>query len=493
MTQKGAVPASSEALRARGALGNCSLLLPLLVSVVMMTCSVLWLRGGVLHYEVEERLPYYLSDGSLLGKLYDSEYLDGGMYQARELSYFFDYIDCKFISWCVALGHPHFLSLTHYVFLLVMSLVLWRFGVEELKLARWIALGVLLLFWTAPAVFLGGAVFRTAKIGVALAVVVLYWRICRVLRAARENPGCCLSARLWLVCFGWAWAATLFDRQGAFMVGVIVVFLGFWFFGYREKSVRKLLGAFGAALALSILYNHIIAPWLTLMTNNYWPDFKYQNLPWRDLIAMPVFYITWGLSLYFEAIRFFLGNIPEWGAVLAVIGLICLALAGGTGRQESKPFYSGALGLVLSQTALIWVMLILMVLRHPPLVWPELQRVYYLLPVGSMFAMTFLLALSRPQTRRLLPKWCLALLLGAALLGNIVALPRHTAIVREGHARADYQSTAALLDALRNLRNPGYAISPAIARNRVFQFFHDGTFTKKPAILPRNKDKTKNI
>ena len=489
-----AAPASSEAPRAQNARGNHSLLFALLVSMVMMICSVVWQHGGVLYPEVESRLPYYLSHGSLLSKLYDSDYLDMGMYQARELSYFFDYIDCKFIACCVALGHPHFLSLTQYVFLVLISLVLWRFGVGELKLERWIGLCVLLLYWTTPAVFLGGAFYRTAKIGVALAVVVLYWRIFRILRAARDIPRCGLSARSWLVCFGWAWAATLFDRLGVFMVGVIVVFLGFWFFAYREKSVLKLTGAFVAALALSIIYNEIIAPLLTVSISHYWPDFKYQHLPWGDLTGRPVFFITSAFSLYFDAVRFFIGNIPQWGAALVVIGLVYLALVTGGGRQESKPFFRAAQGLFLSQTVLIWVMILLMVLRHGTLLWPNERRLYYFLPVVSMFSMTLLLVLSRLQTRRMLPGRCLALLLGGALLGNAIALPRHDANIRAGllmESLSDcYQSTPVLLDALRNLRNPRYLVSPAIALNRVFQFFHDGHFSKTPAILPRDKNKT---
>jgi len=485
-----AVSANAEALRAQNGRGKFSLLFPLLVAMVMAICSVVWQHGGVLHYEIEVRLPYYLSNGSLPGKLYDSDYLDWGMYQARELSCFFDYIDCKFIGWSVALGHPHFLSLTQYVFLVLISLVLWRFGAGELKLERWIVLGVLLLFWTTPAVFLSGAFFRTAKIGVTLAVVVLYLLIFRILRAARENPEYRLSARSGLVCFGWAWAATLFDRQGVFMVGVIVVFLGFRFFGYREKSMLKLIGVFAAVLVLSVLYNYIIAPLLTLSLDGYWPDFKYQHLPWGNLAQQPFYFMGSGLSLYLDAIRFFFGNIPPWAAAGVVVGLVYLGLTAGAERRENKPFRRAALGFILSQTVLIWAMIVLMFLRHGALVWPDVRRASYFLPAISMFGMTLMVILSRVQTRRMLPNWCLAFFIGAALLGNIIALPRHRAIVRAGSLSAFYQSAPALLDALRNLRNPQYPISPEIARNRVFQFFHDGYFSKTPVILPHDKNKT---
>jgi hypothetical protein len=482
--------ASSRAPGAQNARGDFSLLLPLLVSLVMAICSVFWQHGGFLHYEVEARLPYYLSDGSLPGKIYDSDYLDGGMYQARELSYFFDYIDCKFIAWCVALGHPHFLSLIQYAFLVVISLVLWRFGVGDLKLERWIVLCVLLMFWTTPAVFLGGGFFRTAKIGVSLAVVVLYRSIFRILRSAREDPGYRLPLRSWLFCFAWAWAATLFDRQGVFMVGTIIVILCFRFIGYREKSVLSLTGAFVAVLALSVMYNHVIAPLLTLSLNNYWPDFKYQHLPWGDLVERPVSFITSGLSLYLDNVGFFLGNIPPWGAALAVVGLVCLALAPGAGGREGKLFFTATLGFLLSQTVLIWVMIALMVLRHGALVWPGMQMVYYYLPLMAMFGMTLLVVLSRLQMRPMLPGWCLALFLGGALMGNAIALPRNRAIVRPAELRGYSQFTPPLLDALRNLRNPRYPVPPEIAHNRVFLFFHDGYFTKTPIIRPLDRNKT---
>jgi hypothetical protein len=477
-------------LGAQGERGNLFLLPPLLVCVVMTVFSVLCQHGGFLHPEIEGRLPYYVAGGSLWSKLYDSDFLDGGMYQARELSYLFDYIDCRFIALCVALGHPHFLSLTFYVCLTLIGLMLWRCGVEELKLERWIVLCVLMMLWTTPAVFLGGTFFRTAKIGVALAVVVLYGRIFRILRAARGNPGHGLSARLWLGCFGWAWAATLFDRQGVFMVGLAVFFLAFWFLGYREKTTLKLMGAFAAALALSVIYNYVIAPLLTLSINDYWPDFKYQHLPWSDLLDKPFFYLGEGASLYIDTVRFFLGNIPAWGAVVVVAGLGFGALVPAPARQEGKAPVPGALGLFMSQTVLIWIMLTLMVLRHGGLRWPDVRRVYYFLPAVSMFAMTLLLALALLATARRLPKWCLALLLGGALLGNIIALARHDAILRNGSLKAEFQSTPALLHALRNLRNPQYPVSPELARNRVFQYFHDGHFSKTPPVLPRDKDKT---
>ena len=52
----------SPAMGATGARGISSLLLPLLIALGMALGSAAVQHGGILHYEVEKRLPYYLSN-----------------------------------------------------------------------------------------------------------------------------------------------------------------------------------------------------------------------------------------------------------------------------------------------------------------------------------------------------------------------------------------------------------------------------------------------
>src|SRR2546427_124721 len=73
------------------------------------------LQLGVLNNEGYWYLPYYLSDRPLLAKVFDSRYTEVGLYQARELSYLFDWLDSIFIAACVHVGVPHFLSVTYFV------------------------------------------------------------------------------------------------------------------------------------------------------------------------------------------------------------------------------------------------------------------------------------------------------------------------------------------------------------------------------------------
>ena len=113
--------------------------------------------GGILHPEMDVRLPFYMSDTPLLNKIFDSDILDTSLYRARELSYLFDFVDSKFIQFCIENGLPHFLSLTHYIASIAIGCLLWLFCVRELKLHSLVGIGWLALFWTSPSIFLGGS------------------------------------------------------------------------------------------------------------------------------------------------------------------------------------------------------------------------------------------------------------------------------------------------------------------------------------------------
>src|SRR3972149_2764404 len=78
--------------------------------------SVFRVQGhGLLHPEALERIPNYLDDRSLFQKVYDIDKNEYGLYQARELSHFFDYIDANFIKLSALVGLPHFYSLAYFI------------------------------------------------------------------------------------------------------------------------------------------------------------------------------------------------------------------------------------------------------------------------------------------------------------------------------------------------------------------------------------------
>src|SRR5262249_1285129 len=152
--------------------------------------------------------------------------------------------------------------------------------------------------------------------------------------------------------------------------------LAFHYLARRERWLLELMAGFAAVLVWSLIYNHVLAPVLTLALNQYWPDFHYQQMPWSDLVFQPGFYALSGLELYFDAVRFFIGNIPDWAAVVVVLILLWLTRP----KRDKKPplVYWG---FFLTQTLLIWLLIVLMVLRHGGLLWPDVRRTYYFLPL----------------------------------------------------------------------------------------------------------------
>lgn len=135
-------------------IGKISLLHVTLLSCLFALISIASMNGGGLNEEISRRLIFHLSDKPFLNKMFDSKVLDDGFYRARELSYFLDFIDFKFIEFSIESGSPHFLSLTHYVLSIVTGCLLWLFFVKKLTLSPLMGIGLLTLFWTTPSVFL---------------------------------------------------------------------------------------------------------------------------------------------------------------------------------------------------------------------------------------------------------------------------------------------------------------------------------------------------
>jgi hypothetical protein len=451
------------------------------VCLVMAGLSAIYHQGGILHPELELRLPYYLSNRPLLNKVFDSRsVVDSGLYRARELSYFLDYIDCQFIALSVRLGFPHFLSLVHYVFAISIGCILWQFSVRELKLNAWIGLGLVLLFWTSPTVFLSGVFFRTAKIGAALTTVILYLYIYKIILADRQNKEYHLPTSYWWICFAVSFISSLLDEQGLFTLGLIIAFLLIWVWAYANINLLKLLGAFILGLVLSLIYRFYAAPYLTFILNQYWPSFSYQQLPWSELISnQGLFYLGAGPILFLETLRFLIGNIPEtimglFLVVPMVAILITYTKKSGFGKAENKIFWVTFIGLLLINVVFIIALYTLMVIRHPALFFLEVRLSgYYYLPTTAMFSMTLAFLLSRVVKIRFVPKWIVYTFLILAIAGNVIAIPQHKAVPARWDMQPYVQSGPKLLDALRNIDNPQYPIEPGIEKNLVYIFFRN--------------------
>jgi hypothetical protein len=447
----------------------------------MAAFSAWYHQGGILHPELDLRIPYYLSNRPLLSKLFDSRgILDSGLYRARELSYFLDYIDSQFIALSIRLGFPHFLSLIHYVFAILIGCILWKFSVRELKLNAWIGLCLVVLLWTSPTVFLSGVFFRTAKIGVALTTVILYLYVYKIILADRQNKEYRLPASYWWICFAVSFMSCLLDEQGLFTLGLIITFLLLWVLTFANINLYKLLGAFISSLMLSLIYRFYAAPYLTFLLNQYWPSFSYQQLPWPDLFSdQGLFYLGAGLILYLDTLRFLIGNIPETiiglSLVVPIVAiLITYMKISGSGKAENKTFRITFIGLLLTNVIFLIAMYSLMVIRHPAFFFIDVRLSgYYFLPTTAMFSMTLAFLLSRVIKIQFIPTWIVFAFLILAIVGNGIAIPQHNATLEHGFMQPYFQSGPKLLDALKNINNPQYSNEPDIENSPVYQFFRN--------------------
>jgi len=455
--------------------GKISLIHALVISLIFAGFSIAYHQGGILHPEMETRLPFYLSDKPLLNKLYDSRILDLDLYRARELSYFFDFLDSKFFELTVNIGRPQFLSIIHYLFSIAIGCILWLFAVRELKLNPWTGMGLLALFWTSPSIFLGGVIFRNGKIGVTLLTALLYLFIYKVISARQAGDESPISRKSSILYFLMLLGLSLLDEQGLYLNITVVAFLAIWRLGYRNSDIYMMLLLGVASILLHEFYRYIIAPQLTLMLNGYTPNFSYQTLPIQKLLQDLPAYLIAGIYLYVETFRFLIGNPPfAVGIILLVLAIffpIFYARKYPAESAASLAFFNLTfLAVVTTNCLMVIAMNTLMVLRHPPLMWPDVSRVYYWLPTNVMLALTLAILLKLLSNARV-SKWLILSTLLVAFAGNIAALPGHKATFLAGHMQKYFQSSPVVLDALASLDHPSNDPNPMVANNPVYLFF----------------------
>lgn len=438
------------------------------------------IHGGVLHPECRRFMPHYLSERPLLNKVFDSDVNDWRNYQARELSYFFDLIDCYFIDLGVRCGVPHLISLTYYLFVGLIVLTVWYFC-ASLQLDRFLTLCIIVLFLTSPSVFLSGFYFRSAKIGVSLMAVVFWCTAYRMLAPripASRPPAWQLPVQLAILAIT-SIAAALFDRQGVFLVAMACLFFALRLVSVRDRVTLLVFSVCLGSFGFSSLYNHWIAPKIIHHLNGYRPNFAFQHLDLHDLVERPLYYLHWGSSLFLKTTKFLLGNLTTVQTVaIAVPAIIWLASLQSpwqvrnlkTGKDQLFPWASAVVFTLMG--CLIVSMNMLMLLKHPMLLWWEdIQRIYYWLPVCSLIVMMIPLAVQALVQKQWLPKRAVATLLALLVTCNLISLPTHLHVFRTGHMVHCVAYTPQLLKALTRLSDDRFTPPAEVTRDEVYQLF----------------------
>jgi hypothetical protein len=440
--------------------------------------------GGLKHPEADFRIPFLLSPAPLLSKLYDSRLYDGGCYQARELSYLFDHLDCQFIAWSSQAGFPHLLSVTTLLSGVLLSLAVWCFCMRDLRLGTVTTLGLNMLFLTSPVMMLSSHFFRTGKIGAALMTVLCVILLFRAYHRqpplpARYTAGVCLGL------FGLAGTAMFFDRQGVFFAGVAIVGMALLAFQRADGCRWRWLLPLPLFLALGVngFYNRVVGTHLTWAFNGYWPSFDFQSDFLRDFVANIGRYLSEGFDLTVGTLGFFLGNLPHACVILGgggAVGWLLWRKCRQTSVRGNSPLSAARryvpLFLAVTIVGLVTVMNAIMACRHPPLLWPDIRLAYYWLPVAALWFVLAAVILHEFQhaVTRALPRRILQTVLFILVAGNIAALPRHRAVMHAGHLGPDMDWCAQYREVMRRPASSTEPVAPAVARNSVFQLFKYG-------------------
>jgi len=420
------------------------------LGVVTMLCvfipAIFW-KGGVLEGETVSFMINYADDRTVLQKVFNPLLNDFNMYQARELSYFFDYLDTTvFLFLLKRFDVTLFIPLSAVVATILIILV-YRGGVRRTLpgLDRVTAELLLLLFLTSFVVISTmGFFYRSTKPLLAPFLLAIMFHF---LRSAQSRVRGQIMERRWtlvtrqsLVAFVLLVIAALLDRQGFFYVLLACALLLVHFL--ITKKLKDLLIASVAAAIVAHLYNVVIGPAIIWAINAQRPDFTFQQIPAAAWAKLPVHCLQAGHLLT--------ANLAALAGGYLVIGYLVLALVAAWLIWRTIVFYKGsepgqrwehyksgrslAIFYALMILALHVGMFGVMITRHGYVYqWIDHWYWYYPLPfiVTTLFGLAVLLNAVLPGLRTV-NRRILKVALVLIALSNLAHLPRYRTLMVSG-------------------------------------------------------------
>jgi hypothetical protein len=419
-----------------------------------------------LHPESEIMLLNYTDDRGLSQKVFDINGTDWGNYQARELSYLVDYFDYNFVAFSLKNGFIHFLSLSNYIGIFLISLFFVRFCSRHLNLDNVITGLLLLLFLTSSTMILSGPIFRSAKIGVGTSLMGLFFLLYKKYKGEHGK-----NSLDYLLIFLASLSAVLFDQQGAYLIIASILVLSL--LPHRPGFNRwKIIGLLSASTALKFGYNYIIGPMLIFKINGYYPSFDFQTLNLKYFfIAMP-YYLTNGLYLFIGNVKYMVGNNDLVLIILIIFYFVIHPFSKYNINSVSNyvknykvifPQYLAIIGSIL-----LILMNSLMFLKHSPLIWPDVQRVYYWIPstVIILFALSLIIKTLIKEYNQNLIRLVLVVLVSS----NILSVPENYRIIATGHLMNSINEYAELRPILKKARDINYEIPEKFRHRPIYKF-----------------------
>lgn len=359
-------------------------------AAIILALAVSARGGGYLHWESSAFLLNYTAGRPLLETVFDPAKNDWGLYQCRELSYFFDWLDAQIIFALLKRGIVCFTSFTSLALMLVM---IWFQQYAGRRLFPRLPGLFFTLHGAALALlpaFCDNIFFRSSKFLAAAGMLFLVFGT--ALRQLKD-PGPAGNAFL----PGAAAVLTvLADRQGMFFVTAFTGILAVMQCLHPRRKLVPVLGATSAAVIFGAAADLWIAPFLVELLNGYAPDFSYQGT-----LRVHDASVTAGLRFALANTGHFFCGIPA-AAPAVVSGA---ALWGGAyfllRRDRHIPpwMFPGA-------AACVAVCCGLMAARHPAILSDDVIFSNYFLPSAMALSFFYFAALGH-LPKKLLPWTCL--------------------------------------------------------------------------------------
>lgn len=351
--------------------------------------------GGLLEVETTHFIQQYLDGRGLLQKVFDPHANDLGTYQARELSYFLDYLDAKLFGLLIARGYAIFIPGSALIASLLTIGIFFR-GVRRYSTLPSLTVTLVLLLYLSNYVHIVtmGMFYRSTK---PLLAPVLMGTTFYLLSLVGVNAETAAPARegKWapLIVFALFCGMSLLDRQGFFyaLVGAAVLVSNTALAGGR----RDLSVAAAAAVGVMSLYNVVLAPLIVAFVNGYTPSFEYQRLPLTNLWTDPGHFARAG-ELLTEASALLMGGVPNWMCV----GVLSLMLVWAFREAKESARSSWTKPKIILVSVLVALAQVLMfaamIARHPPIYDQYDHRVwYYPLPFQALLVTVLIVLLSQ--------------------------------------------------------------------------------------------------
>ncbi|MBQ7207880.1 MAG: hypothetical protein IJS01_08800 [Lentisphaeria bacterium] len=341
--------------------------------------------GGYLHWESSAFLLNYTADRPLAELVFDPARNDWGLYQCRELSYFFDWIDARIVFALLRRGIALFLSPVCLV--LMLGMIFFQQYAGRRLFPRLPGL-FFTLHGAALALlpcFCENIFFRSSKFLAAAGLLLLVFGT--ALRRLRD-PGWAGSVPV--LCAA-AVVTVLADRQGMFFVTAFTGLLAVMQFLRPCRAFSAVLAAGAAAVVFGVAADLVIAPRLIELFNGYTPDFAYQGT-WQAQKGAAAA----GLKFALANTGQMLAGIPSVTPAAAVGAAVWLGLFFLLRRDRHIPPW-----LLPGSIAAVVLCCGVMAARHPAILSWDIVFSSYFLPSGMALSFFWFAALERLPAGRL--------------------------------------------------------------------------------------------